>query len=605
MELERGELQNQRSAEVQTQEGKDEAVTKLFKDLSDGGSKVYKAVSGIRSEMDPQMVAILNSEDKLLARNLEQEAYKMAASMHELLTLMQEKGMADTAAKTREGMIAVASEGPNFGGETSQGPSQIEGGGAEAGPSKVEGGASQGAESKGRGEEQSQGQAVEGRSGEGSGGGGNPSLPEVESLANVPSPSPAGDPFVAVEAGGAPVWGTVSYTHNFAVLVRDRHHFSFGLQGRCSVGGRGIANPGLFLQFDTRMAAQAYSPLMADGRGSNQRFEFHCCRYGLKLEQGRIFPVREGAYSYKRCGFVLPALSGADGSTGIPVARLIPSRLKGLLPSSVNFNPIIKLKAGSVEPYLIKIQGQGVTGGLGIGQLQGSLELWEQWYVPNIRLLGNLVAGRRVNDRGAAPQFQVSPKTQPLQDLQIQLLNQKVEKVTDLITAMDSRVAQLGMQQQVALFGHVPSLVQKLKGGRKRKGVITQIEELGLSAQSDRQAISRQVRQGFEQSEDCCTRQGAELQQIRDQIREGFRQSEDCCTRQDAQLKQIDRRLHQGVNTWGADIPKLFGIGQVGIVVAIVVVVGVVGVVVPTTREIVVKAAKAVFGRRGGSNSND
>ena len=95
--------------------------------------------------------------------------------------------------------------------------------------------------------------------------------------------------------------------------------------------------------------------------------------------------------------------------------------------------------------------------------------------------------------------------------------------------AVVSEVSQIGKQQNAVFFGDNLSRIQRLRGKKKREGFMKQVEELRVSAQSAE----------------------SERREIKNQIQQGFQQSEECCVRQEAQLKQMDKRFIQAVEPLG------------------------------------------------------
>ena len=397
--------------------------------------------------------------------------------------------------------------------------------GGQAGPSQ---GGQEGPFQEGQAGSQAQG--IEGldatQAGGGGGGGGGEVVAEVVSPAEIPSQAPSEEPLVVQEVGevGAGDVATVSGGTNL-VWVRDRHMITLGFQGTATVKERGRPRFKLGFHLDLRGAAQARSPLIANGRGRSNRLEAHFCGGGVQYEWGKINPTSEGGYKFRRFSGSLPVLRGDEAHTGISlnqVVRAVPVLRR------TNLNPRLKLQGGNVEPYVLYIPKQGFKFGAGIGPFRSSLKLSDLWYIPDIRVVGNFILGRREDDRQVPPVYNLLPQdvAKGKEEVAIQRLTRRVEEV-------GSEVSRIGKEQRAAFFGSAPSLPQRLfRRGTGRKGVVRQIEELAMSARDERR-------------------------DIKNMVEKGFKESEECCNQQRAAIGQVDRRLQQGVPSF----PTMVGSG--------------------------------------------
>lgn len=168
-------------------------------------------------------------------------------------------------------------------------------------------------------------------------------------------------------------------------------------------------------------------------------------------------------------------------------------------------SPSIQIQGGSVEPFILHVQGRGLTSGLAFEPFETSLQLFEPWFIPNIRLLGDLIVGARVDNRVLPPTFKLLPQEKEKPD--VQNLAQKIDKI-------GAEISRIAKEQRGALFGKNISLTQKVRDHTSRKGLLKQVEDLGVSAQSEKKDIKKMLRQGFEEGEQCCIRQREAIGQV-------------------------------------------------------------------------------------------
>lgn len=377
--------------------------------LTEAVSEINKTLVELKTERNAQTGVLMG----YLEMRARQERESQAEFRNSLVDVIQAFEPRDAAPRTT---VTLATE---VEGGAGQPPGQVPGlGGSADQPPNPASGARQLSE-------------VESQSESGSSGD-NVSHQQVESLANVPALTP-------LTRG---IQGSLSYTHNFLVLTHDRHMFSLGAQVRAPFNERGFERPGFFLLFDTRGAAQTYSPVMTNGKGSGQKIELCCCGYGLQLERGRISPVQGEEYQYHRSFFSLPGFGGRNADTELSLNQFLPSRIHGL-------DPRIKLQRSGIQPYLLHIENQGFTGGVSVEPLRGSFQLCNTWYIPDVQLLVNFITSLRSNDRKVAPVFNSHSPTQEARDLNVQLLNQEIDKPFQQGIDIGSPLPQLGQNMSV------------------------------------------------------------------------------------------------------------------------------------------------------------
>ena len=122
----------------------------------------------------------------------------------------------------------------------------------------------------------------------------------METQTNLPTPTQSeANTFIAgVDNSG--VRGSISFTQDWCVLTHNRHIVSFGVQVKAPITERGMQKPRLFFTVDVSLAAETYSPPLADGMGGSQKGEFHCCGYGVQYRHTKISTIDEECYRCHR-----------------------------------------------------------------------------------------------------------------------------------------------------------------------------------------------------------------------------------------------------------------------------------------------------------------